>query len=525
VAGALTGGLRLLARLPAFLRRPVSTAAASAALTGRLSGRAEALADVLVRAAMANGPYRALLEAAGMRADRVRGWIAEAGVEATLLELWRRGVYLTVEELTGRRPIRRGGALRAPEPAAPDAGGGSAWTTSSGSRGQPRLVPVSLVFLAERATDDRLFLEARGGLAWEHAVWEAPGGALLTILRYARCGLPPRRWFSPIDPRAPGLGARYRWSEAPLRLGGRLAGVPLPALEVAPVEEPRPVLAWMRDVLQRGRTPHLDTFVTPALRLVHEARARGVDLTGAHFTVVGEPLTSTRRAAIEASGASVVPTYRTAEAGSIGYGCLAPLAPDEVHLAHDLVAVLASPDSDGREVAQPLWVTSLRRHAPMLLLNAALGDEGVITPRACHCPLERLGWRTHLHTIRGIDKLTAGGTTFLDTDLIRILDELLPARFGGGPTHYQLVEEEGHDGAPRVRLLVHPDVGAVDAEAVREAFLEAIGGGRPAHRIMSLQWRASGLPRVERRPPFVGRTGKVLHLHQSRGAPPPGPAG
>jgi hypothetical protein len=154
----------------------------------------------------------------------------------------------------------------------------------------------------------------------------------------------------------------------------------------------------------------------------------------------------------------------------------------------------------------------------VLLLNAALGDEGVVGSRPCGCPLERLGWRTHLHTIRGIDKLTAAGMTFLDVDLVGILDELLPARFGGGPTHYQLVEEEGDGGEPLLRLLVHPDVGPVDDEAVREMFLEAIGRGPAVHRVMALQWRALGLLRVERRPPLVGRTGKVLHVHQTRRA-------
>jgi hypothetical protein len=451
--------------------------------------------EVIARArAMPSTPYRALVD--GIDLLTIERSVEGAGVEATLVELWRRGARLSLEELTGRPPV--------PPRLAP-----RAWTSSSGSRHRPRVVPVSFPFLAERATDDRLFLEARGGLGWEHAVWEAPGGALLTILRYARCGLPPRRWFCPVDPRAPGLGPRYRWSAAVLRLGGRLGGVPLPSLEVVPVERPGPVLAWMQAVLRRGATPHLDTFVTPALRLAHLALARGADLTGAHVTVVGEPLTARRREVIESTGARVVPTYRTAEAGVVGYGCLAATEPDEVHVAGDLVA-LVSPAAGGGH----LWVTSLRPAAPMLL-NAALGDTGVIGSRACGCPLERLGWRRHLHAIRGIDKLTAAGMTFLDADLDRVLDEILPARCGGGPTHYQLVEEEGDGGEPLLRLLVHPDAGAVDGEAVRAAFLEAIGRGPAIHRVMALQWRAGGLPRVERRPPLVGRTGKVLHLHRA----------
>ena len=96
-----------------------------------------------------------------------------------------------------------------------------------------------------------------------------------------------------------------------------------------------------------------------------------------------------------------------------------------------------------------------------------------------------------------------------------MLDELLPGLFGGGPTHYQLVEEEGENGQPILRLLVDPALGEVDERSVREAFLDAIGAGPGVERLMAQQWRAGGLPRVERRAPLLGRTGKILHLHQS----------
>jgi hypothetical protein len=52
--------------------------------------------------------------------------------------------------------------------------------------------------------------------------------------------------------------------------------------------------------------------------------------------------------------------------------------------------------------------------------------------------------------------------TFLDTDVIRVLEEELPARFGGTPTDYQLLEEEADDGQPRLQLLVHPRVGPLN---------------------------------------------------------------
>ena len=35
-----------------------------------------------------------------------------------------------------------------------------------------------------------------------------------------------------------------------------------------------------------------------------------------------------------------------------------------------------------------------------------------------------------------LEKLNAGGMTFLDTDIVRLLERDLPARFGGGPTDF-----------------------------------------------------------------------------------------
>ena len=128
---------------------------------------------------------------------------------------------------------------------------------------------------------------------------------------------------------------------------------------------------------------------------------------------------------------------------------------------HALVQLDAAPHPS--LPASALYLTSLRPTTPFALLNVNFGDEGVLEPRDCGCPLQALGWMAHLHTIRSFEKLTAGGTSLLDVDIARILDELLPGRFGGRSADYQLVEDAA--GAPRLHLLVHPDVGPLDARA------------------------------------------------------------
>lgn len=105
--------------------------------------------------------------------------------------------------------------------------------------------------------------------------------------------------------------------------------------------------------------------------------------------------------------------------------------------------------------------------------------------------------------------------TFPDADVIRVLEEVLPARFGGGPTDYQLVEDALPDGGARLRLLVRPEVGPLDPERVVAAFLAAVSQSTGAGRIVGLAWREGRVLRVERRPPLLGASGKVLHLHVS----------
>src|SRR5262249_5184713 len=102
---------------------------------------------------------------------------------------------------------------------------------------------------------------------------------------------------------------------------------------------------------------------------------------------------------------------------------------------------------------------------------------------------------------------------FLDLDLVRVLEERLPARFGGGPTDYQLIEEEDEGRQRSLRLVVHPGVGPLDPRAVSEAFLAAIGSSSGVGRVTERLWRDAGIVRVERRAPEAGAGGKIIHLH------------
>ena len=520
-------GARFLQKLPSFLRHPLRLDEARAILRGRLERREADFLALVHGTIYANpaSPYRQLLAMAGCEYGDLERLVQTDGLEGALRHLLQLGVYLTVDEYKGRRPVRRGSVALSVDPGQLR----NPWSAchvpvrTGGSRSGQIPALIDLAFVRDCAVNVLLWLEARGALASAKAHWQFPqSGATARLLEYASFS-PPVRWFSPIDPATPEMLPLYRLSAMALRWGSRLAGVPLPRPEYVPFADPLPIVRWMAQVLAAGGMPHLHTWPSYAVRLCQVAAGAGLDLTGAQFTVVGEPITEARLAVVRRVGARAWARYGSVESGGIGYACLAPRVADEVHLLEDCLAVI-QPGAEGEAHALPaagLFMSSLRATAPLVFLNVSLGDQATVDRRPCGCALHQLGWTTRLHTIRSYEKLTAGGVTFLDTDVIRVLEEVLPARFGGGPTDYQLVEEQdAEDGHPRLRLLVRPEIGPLDPELVASSFLDAIGPGEQGERLMALRWRDAKLLRVDRQAPLTTPTGKILHLHvTSRGSP------
>ena len=513
----LLAGADLARRLPGYLGRVVDFERDCALIRLRLERRAEDFLDLARRAiyAQPRSPYRALLAAAGCELGDLERLVQAEGLEGALAELLRRGVYLTTDELKGRRPVVRGSLRLQVEPRLfrNPLGHQHIVTSSGGSRGQRVPIPLDLDNIYDRALHTLLPLLAQGGAAWELAVWKIPGGALPTLLQYALGPRRPSRWFLMIDPGGAGVHPRYRWSGEVAVWLSRLAGRPLPAAALVSLGDPLPIARWLAAVLTAGGVPHLDTFPGPAVELCRAARAAGIDLSGARLTLPGEPLTAARRATIEATGAVAFSRYSISETGPLGSACLNGVAVDDQHLLDDCHAVI-QPGAAGVDVlpAETLLVTSLRQTTSLIHLNVAFGDQATLSERQCGCPLERLGWVRHLAHIRSYEKLTAHGMTFLDTDVIAVLERTLPARFGGGPNDYQLVEAAQSDGRPRLLLRVHPRVPACQPEEVARVFVAALGRQSDTERLMGQVWLDAGAVSVVRELPAVSAGGKILHV-------------
>jgi hypothetical protein len=243
------------------------------------------------------------------------------------------------------------------------------------------------------------------------------------------------------------------------------------------------------------------------------ALERGLDLRGTLFQVTGETLTGAKRALIERAGAEVFPFYWISELGPIGYSCRQMRTGNCVHLFRDALAVIGHPRQAPLSDVQvnSLLFTTLLPFAPHVLINVEMDDSGVIEPAGCDCLFTRAGLTEQIRDISSFGKLTGQGMTLVGTDLVRILEETLPARFGGHPGDYQLVEQEG-PAQTQLRLHVSPRVLRSSPQAVRDCFLQEIRrfhGGALAARV----WRHTEALEVVQAEPLTTSTGKVLPLH------------
>lgn len=517
-------GIDFLRNIPALLRRPVTLDEARKTLRRRLERRGLDFCALMKSAVYGNprSPYLGMLKNAGLSYEDLEKLVRIEGLEGALRGLLHEGVYLSLDEFKGRKAVKRGNLV---VPAGPSLLRNPLAKVhirahSSGSGGKSTPVLIDLGFVKERSVNHLLALEARNGLDWAHAIWGIPGNTdMVRILELSAMGFPPEKWFSQVDPDSPLLHPRYRWSSRVTRWAGRVWGMKIPRPEYVPLSDPGAIVRWLIEVARGGRTAHIITWASGAVRICQEAQLSGINLAHVRFSIGGEPVTEAKLETIRRSGAIAVPRYLAMECGYVAYGCLKPSYPDELHLFDDMQATITA-GAEGASLGLPpqaLLLSSLRPRAPFILLNVSLGDQAEVSGGSCGCPLERLGWSNRIRRIRSFEKLTAGGMTFLDTDIVRVLEQVLPSRFGGTMFDYQLAEEEDDAGKPRLRLVVHPAVGPLDPDLVKKAFIEAVGAGAGAERVMSLQWRDAGFLSIERKPPEMTPSGKIIHVLKTRG--------
>lgn len=510
--------------LPGFLRHRISLPQAQAIVRQRMAERESNFLRLVERGIFANprSPYRPLLKLARCELGDLRAMVGARGLEAALRALREAGVYVSFEEFKGRSPIVREGQVITARAQDFDNPYLSHYyqTASGGTTGAGTPVSMDLDHLAAAAVNTLLAYDAHGVLGIPAVMWYGilPASAgVVSLLHSARFGETPLKWFSLVTNQDLSASLKHRLATRYIIAAGRLCGAPLPWPEVGALDGTA-VARWAAGRLATHGACLIRTSVSLALRVAHAAGAEGLDLTGATFLGGAEPPTPAKVRGITSTGARYVPNYFITEAGPVGVGCGRPLDGNDIHFYKDSLALIQTPHQvPGTEITVGAFsFTSLLPTAPKLLLNAEMDDYGVVEDRSCGCPLEGYGFTSHLREIRSYEKLTGEGVTLIGSEMVHILEDVLPARFGGTPLDYQLLEEEDAAGFTRLSLVVSPRIAITDESAVIEAVLNALGRGGAAGSFARAVWNKAQSLRVKRTEPIWTERGKLMPLHMGR---------
>ena len=522
--------LQLFARFPfalrRFLRHTVSLDEARRVIRERMANRDERFLRVVERGVYGypRSPYLRLLRHAGCELGDLRRLVKDKGLEGALYALREQGVFVTFEELRGRTPIVRNGLTFAVSErdfdnhlVRPDFA-----ITTGGSSGLAMGVNQNLDLLADETPFRRLMLEAHGMFGSPLVLWGhvLPGASMRGIFMYARMGQPVEKWFAPRPWRDSKYWVKYGLAGVYMIGCLRAAGVAVPFPQVVTLDRAEVVARHVHGLLGSRSRCVLFSGVSTALRVCLAARELGLDLTGCALLVAGEPVTPAKARAMLQVGARVIPTYGVVEAGMVGYGCANPSDLTDVHAQSDALALFTYPyrvEQSG--VTVPAFnITTLLDTASKILLNVQIDDYGIVEQRACGCELEANGFTTHVREIRSYSKLVGEGITLLGNEMIEILEHALPARFGGSPLDYQLLEEEDDRGFTRLNLVIAPRVHIRGQEDVLAFIYQALAQRSPQGDMVRSVWQVARAIQIKRQEPTVTATGKVLPLHIQRRA-------
>ena len=457
---------RFLIGLRGYLRNTITLAQARDLVKERLTRRTESLLLMAERSVfgLRTSPYRELLRLAGCELGDFVALVNDRGVEDALLALRKSGVYFTFEEFKGRELVVRDGREIPITPGQFDNPYLSRYfgTRTSGSTGKATRVSTDLDHLAVGAEHRLLCLDAHGVVDLPYAIWRPPlpaGSGINQVLRCARWGRAPVRWF----------------------------------------------------------TPHVHSDFRPSMKF-RLANSMTIALGRAFGSVLPwpEPATRAKVRRVLDSGASIMTDYGAAEMGRVAIGCPNRAADGDVHVLLDAMAIIGFPREipSTDETVTAFHITALNPSTPKLLFNVEFDDCGVIEERACGCPLESLGLTQHLREIRSFGKLVGEGVTLLSSEMAHVIEEVLPSRFGGSPLDYQLEETEGEDGLTRLTLVVSPRIPLPADSEVVGALLQALSDVSLAADTASAAWKQGDSLCLRREEPHISPRGKQPLLYK-----------
>ena len=508
--------------LKEFLRHKMSLTEAEAIVQQRMAERNANFLRLMEKGIFgyAQSPYRPLLELAGCELGDIRNMVQTNGLEGTLRDLRQAGVYVTFEEYKGRKPVERNGKVIHLEPQQFDNPYLSRHyhATTGGSTGPGTRVVIDLDFLAADAPHLMLEHHIHDTLKAPYAIWFGPlpdPAGISATLMFSRFGKVPHKWFSTLTQDVkPAL--KYRLANHGTIIAGRLAGVPIPRPEPVSQDQAVVIARWAAEMIKTQGSCLISTHTSQAMRICIAAFEEGIDFSNVTILGGGEPPSPAKLRVITRTGAHWVPQYFFTEVGAVGLGCGNPVDENDLHFLKDALALIQYPRQvPGSEITVEAFnYTTLLATAPKLLLNVESDDYGIIETRSCGCPFEAYGYTEHIRKIRSFGKLTGEGVTLVGSEMLHILEEVLPSRFGGSPLDYQLSEEEDQQGFTRLSLLVSPRIQINHESEVIETVVEAMKVSSVAANLASELWKQAQTLRVKRQEPIWTARGKFMPLHK-----------
>lgn len=504
-----------------FLQRGLSLEQADQIVRERIHRREENFLRIAERGIYSDpdSPYLALLKLAQCEFGDLQALVRREGLEAALRSLRNAGVYVTFEEFKGRTPIVRGGRTIPTTSRSFDnhcARRDFALQTG-GSTGLAASVNQDLDFIGAGAAHHMLLLSAWGVLHTPVVHWlhKLPGSGMHFILQRAYFSRDPQRWFAPIGWRDSKYWIKYGAATVYMVFWMRAMGVPVSLPEIVRADQALVVARAIREILNAGRGCLLYANTSQGMRVCLAAEEAKLDLTGATVRVGGEPITSAKAEAMRRAGVRILPAYGAIDAGAIGLACSNGAQTDDVHFCRDAFALITHPRRvAASQVEVPaLNLTSLTDTSPKIMLNYESDDYAVVQERRCGCPLEAYGFNEHLHGIRSYSKLVGEGVSFIGDEMLAVLEHQLPARFGGSPLDYQMMEQEDAAGFTRLYLVIDPRVKIADEGQVVEFVLTALTNSSPMGDGVRRVWQQSRTLQVKRMKPVATAAGKLLPLH------------
>lgn len=504
-----------------FLKHRLTIEDAKRIVRHRMAHRDENFLNMVKRNVygLPTSPYLALLKHARCEFGDVQALVRDNGVEGALLKLREQGVYVTFEEFKGRKPIRRNGLHLNTH--ASDFDNPFSRTdlssSSSGTTGAAVKVAIDFDYIAARASNRMVALDVYGLLGAPMALWRGilPDRTMSQVLFGALTNQLPGKWFSPVGMRQSKHWLKYGLGTYYLVGWMRALGVHTPFPEYVSEENSLVVARWGAEMVKQQGRCILRTGTSRGVRLCQAAYDAGVDLRGVTFMAAGEPATEAKEKQFTRVGARFISNYGMSEAGQPGAGCANRVGISDYHLMKDACAIFSYPyDVESFDLTVPAFnMTTILPGAPKVMLNVQTDDFGIVEERHCGCGLEEYGYTTHLREIRSYSKLTGEGVTLIGQEMVKILEQDLPGRFGGSMFDYQLMEEEDSRGQTRLYLIISPRVEISDENQVIDFMHNALRNSSPAADAARMLWQNAKTIQLKRMEPIWGNRGKFQSLY------------